>query len=364
MRFAKTLIAFGLLAPLAAAPALAQSGPPGGPPNAWARMSRSFGPTGLWSEFSQDEGYGHAQTRTAMARSQIAAANADQDFDGYEDSASKITVPITLGASLPGGSTALRFKGTWTQTEGEEAKTYADSDGPSWLASILYMPGDSTLLGFGLVSGQVDADIRHNDGTIESESRGIRLDLLQNLDPHWGIAARAIYTWNNTVTTIPLGFTDLETDQDNEQLYAEVTLVGNIEHEQWAALPEGWVLRPKLRGLYQKTSFETVTNSLGATNEGTVGKSDEYATVRASVRLLKAAFRPGDIGTYAELGYERAVMDDLDLVIDEPDMLFSKIGVAAYLRNGDFIDVNYARVDGFEGERQIDTLTLAYTHAF
>ncbi len=37
-----------------------------------------------------------------MARSQINAARADLDFDGYENSASKITTPATLAFSLPG----------------------------------------------------------------------------------------------------------------------------------------------------------------------------------------------------------------------------------------------------------------------
>ncbi|WP_172328861.1 autotransporter outer membrane beta-barrel domain-containing protein [Mangrovicoccus sp. HB161399] len=359
MRSHLILPAFGLAA-LVAIPALAQSGPP----DAWSKFSRTFGPTGLWSELGQDEAYGAVQTRAAMARSQINAANADQDFAGYEDTASKIATPATLAFSLPGGNAALRLKGTWTRSEGDENKTYADSEGISGLASILFMPTGSTLLGFGLVTGQVDVDIRHNDGTIDSDARGIRLDLLQNLNDHWGIAARAIYTWNDTDTMIPLGFADLETSQENEQLYAEAALIGNIEHGQWSVLPEGWVLRPKLRGLYQKTSFETVRNSLGGTNEGTVGKSDEYATVKASVRLLKAAFRPGDIGPYAEIGYEREVINDLDLVIDEPDILATKIGVASILPNGDFLDVNYGRFDGFGGERQIGTLTIAYTHAF
>lgn len=358
------LPAAAILAVLASTPVMAQDGKPSGPPKAWDKFARTFGSTGLWSELGQDESYGTVQTRQAMSRSQIAAAFADDDFEGYEDSAEKLTVPVTLAFSLPDGNSAVRLKGTWTNTWADENKTYADSQGPSGLLQYLMMPSDNTLLGFGLVLGATDVDIRHNGGTIRTDARGLRFDWLQKFNEQWGLATRALYTWNDSSTSIPLGFADLDTDQENEQFYLEATLVGNFEHDHWSAIPEGWVVRPKFRALYQKTSFETVTNSLGGVNEGTVGPDDEYATLSARVRILKSAYRPGDFGPYLEVGYEREVINDLDLVVDDPDILMTKIGAVAILKNGDYLDVSYGRFDGLGGDRSVGTLNIAYTHSF
>lgn len=327
-------------------------------------MGKTFGPTGLWSEFLQDESYGAVLTRLAQSRAQINAARADEDAFGYTDAATKLNVPVTMMFSLPGGTTGLRLKGTYTRVEAERAKVYADSNGAAGLAQFLVMPGESTLLGIGPVVSQVDAELRHNDGSLDNDMVGMRFDWLQNFSDRWGLASRMIYHWNDTRTLIPLGFTDLETVQGNEQLYVEATLVGSYERGNVSWLPEGWVLRPKLRAVYARTAFDTVINSLGGVNEGTVGRDDSYATVSARLRLLKSAFRPGDFGPYAELGYEREVVNDLDRVTDDANILFSKVGFVKRLGQGGFLDFNYARYDSFDGKRDLQVFTAIVSWSF
>lgn len=328
-----------------------------------AQMSRTFGPTGLVAELGQEESYGSVQTRQSQSRAQIAAANADGIWDGYEDVANKMSVPVTLSFSLPNNA-GLRVRGSALGSWADENMTYADSAGFAGLVEYLHMPGPNTLLGYGLFFGDTDVDIQHNGGTIDASNVGLRVDLLHNLNSHWGIAGRVLYRWNDTETVIPLGFADLETDQGSETFYTEWTLVGNYEHEDASFVPEGWLLRPRIRALYTRTSFDTVTNSLGGTNEGTVGPSDEYATIQTKLRLLQPVFRPGQSGFYAEAGVEQELINDLDLVVDDPTILLGKVGYTTMFNNGFFLDASYGMERGTQGLRDQNALTLVMSKTF
>ncbi|NVO25559.1 autotransporter outer membrane beta-barrel domain-containing protein [Donghicola mangrovi] len=345
---------------LGASPVLAQEG---GMPF-MAKMARSFGPTGLIAEFGQNESYGSFQTRQAWARSEIAAAAADNVWTGYADSARKLNMPVTLSFSLPGNTMGVRFKGTYSNTQADENMTYANSSGPSGLVELMAMPSSDLMLGFGVMTGKTDVDIQHNDGSITASNWGVQFDLLKTLSEHWGLAGRAIYRHNESDTVIPLGFADLETEQGSDVFYTEWTMVGNYEQDSLSWVPEGWLFRPRVRAVYAKTRFESVTNSLGRTNEGTVGESDEYATVQAKVRLLQPVFRPGQTGFYVEGGYEREVINDLDLVVDDPNILHAKAGVSSMMKNGLFIDAGLGIEHGTKGKKDLKVLTVALSKTF
>lgn len=329
-----------------------------------ARMARTFGPTGLIAEFGQNENYGAVQTRQAQSRAQIAAANADQVFDGYADSVNKFNLPVTGTFNLPGNNAGVRVKGTYLGSWADENITYADSQGITGLVEYLFMPGANTLLGFGVLAGTTDVTIKHNDGSIDADNIALQFDLLHNLSDHWGLAGRAIYRWNDTKTKIPLGFADLVTDQGSETFYTEWTLVGNYENDTLAFLPDGWLLRPRLQAVYTSTSFDTVTNSLGGINDGTVGPSDEYATLAARLRMLQPVFRPGQHGFYGEIGYEREVINDLNLVLDDPNIFRGKVGFQTMLDNGVFMDIGLSMETGGEGLRKQNALTWIITKSF
>ncbi|MBE3637606.1 hypothetical protein [Mangrovicoccus algicola] len=361
---------------LAATAATAQEGgpPPGaaGPPLSVQVLS-GMGRAGLLGLMSSNERYGAVQSRVAGGRSM--AAVAAQPFapqDGYEDAVSEVLTPLSAIVRLNRGpsSTAsfLRFssENRWSDMDRSENDGYAvesDSEAHGVTASYLFAPDPTLLMGIGIMADANEVDLETNDGSIDIEWRGLRADLLKLVSPNWGVALRAAWFEETTETKIPLPFTTLETKQDSTRLYLQADALGSFSAEDLGWLPRGWALRPNIGAAWQKTWFEETENSLGAEVTGPLGKSsDEYGSVYAKAALETPAI--GVVHPYFGLGIDHEFANSYSELTEESDYLNSFAGAAIQLSPAALINVNYARYDGFEGNRRKEAFVIAFGMAF
>ncbi len=336
----------------------------GAPLTASQKLSRYFGPPGLLAEMSQDENYGNINTRIAQMRAQIEGAKSTGVYSGYTDEGYKLSVPINLLLNLPDNKSLIRFKGTGIWSWAEPERTYSRTRGFSGLAEYVYIPDETTVLGFGVTASNTGISILNSHGSARTYDLGFQANLIYRFNERWGVAATANYMWVNNRSEIPLGRLSLVTDQNSRRTFAEATVVGNYENQHASWVPEGWTLYPKLNVNYHRQDFETVYNSLGRKNDGTVGPLDDYLTAAAVVRLQKNGFRPLEMAPYVEVGYERELINDLNVVVDDRNILRSKVGFQMTLPNTARFDLSLSRNDGFKGDRSLTKVTLIYNQAF
>lgn len=328
------------------------------PVPAWAI---NLGGAGLLAEFGAYDTYGVVQQRLGLSRAQIEWSRLPGNpTTGYEDSTEFLVIPADLIIALPGdGEHAYLRVGTVAMyNRGAPNLTRLNLDIRRVEAQCVYLPTDRTLLALGAVAEDADIDLRHSGGTIGGDGRGLRVDLVHKVAPAWGFTLRSEYLWSESRTRVPLRNGTLYAyDQDYRRFYAQACVVGTFSHEKLAWIPAGWVLQPSLGAVFERNSFATTTDSFGRPVGGTVGSSDRYAAVAAGARFAGTQFRPWRLAPFVELGFEREVRNDLDAIIDEPNIVRTAIGASINLTHGARLDVEYARHDGLEGRRRDQSLT-------
>lgn len=326
----------------------------------------TLGAAGLIEEYFSYDTFGTVQARIGQSRAEIEYSRTSGITSDYEDVADVAVLPINALIGLgETGTSFLRVGGVGSLNDGRADVTHVNAQNLRGDVQYVYSPDPTVLYAIGLFGEGTAIDLAHNDGEIDRMGIGIRADYVKKMTSNWGLAARAEYLFTENETRIPIapGVT-YALDQGEGRFYFQADLVGSYTHQDAAWIPEGWIVRPALEAVYQHSRFEDATDSFGATKSGTVGSTDQYATVAGSLRVEKAAMRPFALAPYVELGLEKEVLNDLDLIVDDPTIVHTVVGAGMNLNAGTRMDLVYSRHDGFEGERRDQALTLTFGLTF
>lgn len=321
----------------------------------------SLGSAGLLAEFSSYGTYGAVQNRQGQSRAAIEASHRPgMPATGYSDNSSQLIVPVDLLAPLGASSRAfVKVGASANLNRGQRRITDVDTSTFRTEAEFLWSPTPAGLVGVGAFVEDISVDMRHNGSQLDDRGHGLRADFLRRLDRHWGVAARAEYTWTDRKLRSPLpGGRVFACDQEVGRFYSQVDLVGTYTKEDWGWVPSGWLVRPSLGAAYQRNRFETAISNLGSLVTGTVGPHDSYLSASGAVRLERAVRGRSLFSPFVELGYERELVNDLDAKVDDPDILHTAVGFSSNLGRRLRADVEYNRYDGFHGQRRAQSLTV------
>lgn len=333
-----------------------------------AQLYFNLGSAGLLAEMNSYENFNTVQGRIGLSRAQIEFSRSSGITSGYEDSSFVAVLPFEVMYALPGsdGHSYLRFNGFVNDITGASGNpTQLDSSAQRLDVQYMWSPNINTLMGIGPYYEKASVDLLHNDGTISRDGWGIRADYLQKLTSNWGVAARADLNFGEGETRVPVapGVT-YTLYQNDTRAYFQGDLVGTYTSRDANWIPEGWVFHPTISAVYQRTEFDSATDSFGGTVSGTVGDSDAYGWLGASARFESTEFRPGKLAPYFEIGFQHEYVNDLDLLLDDQTHLHTVVGFATNLGNGGRLDVEYGRHDGLNGKRKDQAVTVHIGYAF
>lgn len=362
--YLKTACLMALVLMASARPALAQEQEPARPqPSAGERIIMNLGQAGLMAEMNSYEDFGTVQSRIGQSRAQIEASRATGVATGYKDAANIGVLPFDVFYELPGsgGTSFLKVGGLALFNRGDHNQTELYARTGRFEAQYFYAPTQDTLIGIGGVVEKTKVDMYHNDGTIEDLGYGVRGDFVHKFSSHLGIAARAEYLWSQGKTRVPIGGDVLYGyDQNWGRFYTQANLVGSFTAESLGFVPKGWVFHPSIGALYQNNRFNDVSDTFGGVVNGTIGRRDAYATISANARLEDMNLRPMHIAPYVEVGLEREIRNDLDLIVDDPTILHTVVGASLNVGGGAIFNLEYGRHDGLKCERRDHALTLHF----
>ncbi|WP_113446821.1 hypothetical protein [Rhizobium cremeum] len=336
----------------------------GGQPPASAVALSTLGNAGLLRSYFESDQFGSVQWRVGQGRVTIGAAETSGLPDShYRDGTTDTVVPLNFIFGLPGGQSAIRLGVRGTFSNG--ANYPVELDGGTGRADLqyLYFPDARTMWGLGGFYEQTDLDIE-GSGSVKRSAGGIRADFLNEFSEHWGVAARAEYSWGESDLKVNAGpGLVMEHKQGDDHLYTQAELIGQYRSEDFAIIPENWVFHPVLGIQFQRSFIESTANSFGAVSSGVVGSTEDYGTAWAHMRLEKEV-PPGGWSPNFLLGVEQEFVNDLDVVVEEPTYAVFGAGISKTFGRGKRFEVSYTRHQGLEGNRWneaiVGTLTMSF----
>ena len=350
--------------------AVAQDGPPPGamppggmpPPGAMAQIN--LGNAGLMASYYNADYFGTVQFRSGNGRAAIGAADEPgAPQSGYKDKATSLVVPLNLMHALPDGQSYLRFNLTGTLANG--ADELVEMDGPITRLEAQYLtfPDPNTMYAAGIFVEKTDLEII-GAGTLVREGIGLRFDMLKKFNDHWGMSARAEYSWGETDLSLDIGpGMVLQHVQGDDRLYLQTELVGTFTAEDSGMVPQGWVMHPAFGALFQRSYLETTANSFGAPSSGVVGDTEDYGLIWGHLRYEKKV-APGQWAPNFTLGLEHEVVNDLDALTQDSTFAVIGAGVSRQQMNGNRVDLSVLRHQGVSGESYSQTLLAAFIMNF
>lgn len=344
---------------LAAVEASAQGGPPPG-----VQAQKNMGRAGLLESFFSSDQYGTVQARIGESRATIGAAGSPgAPTTGYRDESSAVIVPLNLLKALPDGRSYLRFGATGIFANGRPNPVELGTNVGRADIQYLTFPNADTMLGFGFLIEGSATDIV-GAGTVDRSGYGLRGDLIRKFNPHWGVAARAEYSWGETDLQVAAGpGMTLQHVQGDDRLYAQAEFIGQYRRGDIGWIPQGWVMRPTLGIQYQRNFIEATADSFGVVSSGVVGPIENYGTAWAYLKMEKEV-RPGSWAPKLGIGLEYEYINNLDLFTDEPLYAVASVGVSKMLRSGTRFDFVLTRHQGLNGQRWNQSLVTALTIPF
>ncbi|MCA0871509.1 hypothetical protein LCL97_11780 [Seohaeicola saemankumensis] len=364
----KTTIQCGLaaLCMLTAAEVSAEGGPPQGrpplPPGVMAQIN--LGKAGLLESFYSSEQFGTVQARIGQSRATIGAATAPfGPTTGFKDEDSALVVPLNLLKGLKDGKSYLRFSATGTFANGRP--NLVELDGKIGRLDVQYLtfPNVDTMIGFGAFVERSDMDIV-GAGTVDRDGAGLRFDIIRKFSAHWGVAARAEYSWGETDLQVAAGpGTMLRHVQGDDRFYAQAEFVGQFRKGDVAWVPQGWIMRPTLGVQFQRNSIEATADSFGVVSSGVIGPTEDYGTAWAYLKFEKEV-RPGNWAPKFGFGIEHEYVNDLDIYVDEPTYAVMHLGLSRQMKSGSRFDFAFTRHQGLNGNRWNQSLVTALTIPF
>lgn len=333
-------------------------------PPASALALDNLGRAGLLRSYFESDQFGSVQWRVGQARVTIGAARTSGLPDShYKDGTTDTVVPLNFMFGLPDGDSAIRLGARETFSNG--ANYPVELDGRTGRADLQYLhfPDPDTMWALGGFYEHTDLDIE-GSGSIERPAGGIRGDFLKRFDAHWGVAARAEYSWGETDLKIDVGpGLVMEHKQGDDHLYTQAELIGQYRREDMAFIPENWVFHPVLGAQFQRSFIEKTANSFGVVSSGMVDSTEDYGTAWAHLRLEKET-PPGGWSPNFLLGAEQEFVNDLDAVVKEPTYAVLGAGLSKTIGRGNRLEISYTRHQGLDANRWnqafVGTLTMSF----
>ena len=355
----------GCAALLVATPVMAQDAvPPEGLPPRVVQAQMTLGDAGLLRAYYESDQFGTVQWRIGQARVTIGAAAsasaAGRPASNYSDRTTDGVVPVNALYGLPGGNSLIRIGVRGTYSNGGNRPV--ELDGGIVRADVQYVvfPTVDTMLAVGVLAESTDLDII-DSGTVKRKGAGVRVDGLDKFSSHWGIAARAEYSWGENDLSVAAGPTAvMRHKQGDDHLYVQAELVGHYRNAEVGLVPKGWVAYPVLGVQYQHNALEATANSFGQISSGVVGDTENYGTVWANLRLERDV-SPHVWSPRFVVGIEQEYVNDLDVVVKEPTYAVVGAGIARVFGRSKRVEFAYTRHQGLTGDRINDALVAAFS---
>ena len=330
-----------------------------------ASLSRSFGPTGLLAEFNSNENFGNIQGRLGIYRTHQANANATGVNAGFRDTVDNFIFPLKATFAIPGDRDDwyVRTAVTAAFSRGKPGNLTRNSvDSYTGQLHLIRRFGDSTAISFGLISTDASIDLRHNGGSISNTGFGVQVDAMHQVTPQFGVAGRVILDEVERNIAIPVaGGGELSTTFNGERIYAEGSLVLNLKGGQSAIVPDGWLLRPVLTGVFQNIALGPTVNSRGTQIQGF---GEDYGALFFTTRLEKSDFRPWKLVPYLEAGAELTVLNDASSVDDDDANTYLRAGIATNIGGAGRLDFYAIRRDSLQGSFSATNFSILLTTSF
>lgn len=333
-------------------------------PPASAIALSNLGQADLLRSYFDSDQFGSVQWRVGQARVTIGAAESSAlPKSHYKDGTTDSVIPLNFLFGLPDEQSAIRLgvRGTFSNGAGYPVEL----DGSTGRVDLQYLrfPNPDTMWALGGFYEYTHLGIE-GSGSITRPAGGIRADFLEAFSDHWGIAARAEYSWGETDLKINVGpGLVMEHKQGDDHLYTQAELIGQYRSEDFAIIPEDWVLHPVLGIQFQRSFLESTANSFGVVSSGVVGSTENYGTVWAHMRLEKEV-PPGGWSPNMLLGIEQEFVNDVDGVVDDPTYAVFGGGISTTFGRGNRFEISYTRHQGLEGRRWnqgiVGTLTMSF----
>lgn len=322
-----------------------------------AALARDFGAIGLTAEINSDEYFGALQARLG-AYTALSSGGAKPDL-----SLQNVVVPAHVTFPLTGGGRWFLKLGaagieSWARDHGSRLETTTTVTGQ---VELQFHPRAGTLIGVG-VTYETNAIDLAGGGHVKVPGPGLRFDVLQRLGEHVGFAAKIEWADEKTTTTIPLG-TDLTLRDrtDTPRTYAQLGLIGMIQHKDAAFIPDGWSLRPMAHLIVQRTAIAASTNSLG---EDIAHDHQDFGEAILTTRLQKDVFRSFQVGPFVESGAEIEMFSTVPTPASDPFMAYAKAGAYMRVGNWGFLDAYYAYRNALNGHYRSGTVELLLSVTF
>lgn len=323
-----------------------------------------LGAAGLLRSYYDSDQFGSVQWRIGQARLTIGSANGSGlPYSRYRDGTADTIIPVNFIHVLPDGDSALNFAVRGTFNDG--ADNLVDSNGGTGRLDLQYLwfPDTRTMFGIGGVFERTHLN-NEGSGTLNKTAGGIRGDALNEFSDHWGIAARAEYSWGESDLNALVGpGINMRHKQGDDHFYTQAELIGQFRNSDSKLIPEGWVFHPSVGVQFQRDFLEATADSFGVVSSGVAGATENYGTAWAYLRLEKEA-PPNHISPSFLLGFEREYVNSLDAVVQEPNYAVFGGGVSMMFAKGARIEVNYTRHQGLQDNRWnqgvVGTVTMSF----
>ena len=330
-----------------------------------AGLSRTFAPTGLLAEFNSNENFGTIQGRLGIYRTHQATANATGINDGFRDTVDNFIFPLKATVAIPGEQDDwyVRAAVTGAFARGKPGNLTRNSvDSYTGQLHLIRRFGDRTAISLGLVATDVSIDLRHNGGSITNTGLGVQMDVMHQVTPQFGVAGHVIFDGVERNIAIPVtGGGELSTTFNGERIYAEGNLVFNLRGEQSAIVPNGWLLRPVLTGVFQNIALGPTVNSRGAQIQGF---GEDFGALFFTTRLEKSDFRPWKLVPYVEAGAELTMLNDASSVDDDDANTYLRAGIATNIGGAGRLDFSAIRRDSLQGSFSATNFSILLTTSF
>ncbi|MDH6266053.1 hypothetical protein M2360_001449 [Rhizobium sp. SG_E_25_P2] len=333
------------------------------PPASTVTLS-NLGKAGLLRSYFESDQFGSVQWRVGQSRVTIGAAESSGlPNSHYKDGTADTVVPLNFMFGLPDGQSAVRLGVRGTVSNG--ANYPVELDGGTGRVDLQYLrfPDANTMWALGGFIEYTDLDIEAS-GSVERRAGGLRADFLNEFSEHWGVAARAEYSWGESDLKIDVGpGLVMEHKQGDDHFYTQAELIGQYRSQDFSIIPENWVFHPVLGIEFQRSFIESTANSFGEVSSGVVGATEDYGAVWAHMRMEKEV-PPGGWSPNFLLGIEQEFVNDLNAVVDEPTYAVFGAGISQTFGRSHRMEVSYTRHQGLEERRWnqaiVGTLTMNF----
>ncbi|WP_029004910.1 autotransporter domain-containing protein [Azorhizobium doebereinerae] len=313
---------------------------------ATVNFQRAFGPAGLLTIWSSNELFGVTQTRINNELAHYVASETTGITTGYRDNVTTYQIPISALIGLSDGHSMLYFDLSLNASRSSKNLTYSTGTIGALTAEYLNMPTSNLAWGIGAMVQTVDTNLKQNDGSVDAPSGGIRADLLYKISDNWAVSNRIVALWGDAETNIPLPFGTLRNDPNTSMVYWQGDFVGTFSNKDFGVITPGWLVHPRLGIVAERSTQNESRNSFGAISDRI---TIDYSSMLATVRIERPSYGTSAWVPQLEVGVQHEFPNSYSSYAGENDYIYSSLGLGIRLNKPTFLNFNYVRYDGFDG---------------